>query len=358
MSAQNATSSQAAIDVHAHAFLPDVYELVSAHPLLREAERLDRRRFGNESSTVNTQMISERLPLMTNLDARVESMREAGTTAQVLSVAPTQYYGWADRGLAWDLAQATNEGIASLRDQRPELFTGFGVIPQQHPEDAAAALDHAVKTCDLQGVEISSFGTGRDVEIELSDRRFDEFWHTAEQSGSVVFIHPWGCTLDGRLNSWYMSNSIGQPVEHAVALGHLVFGGVLDRFPGVRIIAAHGGGYFPTHLGRADHAWRVRPEVNCAEPPSSYLSKLYFDSLVHHPEELAALVRRAGKNQVLLGSDFPFDMGSMDPLGDLKRAGLSEEANAAILSENAERLGLGPTSALAKPAIIDRNMER
>ncbi|GAA2344258.1 hypothetical protein Scani_33080 [Streptomyces caniferus] len=115
-------------------------------------------------------------------------------------------------------------------------------------------------------------------------------------------------------------------MEHAVALSHLIFSGVLDRHPGLTLIAAHGGGYLPTHIGRADHAWRARTDAaaDCAHAPSSYLRRLYFDSLVHDPHVLRELVRVAGADRVLLGSDFAFDMGAQDPVGALRAAGLSD----------------------------------
>ena len=131
-----------------------------------------------------------------------------------------------------------------------------------------------------------------------------------------MFLHPFGCSLDERLDRFYLANTVSQPAENAVALSHLIFSGVLDRHPELKVLAAHGGGYLPTSLGRSDHAWRVRPEAHgCAQPPSSYLKKLYFDSLVHSPAELRALVAAAGPEQVLLGSDYPFDMGSGPPGG-------------------------------------------
>jgi aminocarboxymuconate-semialdehyde decarboxylase len=173
----------------------------------------------------------------------------------------------------------------------------------------------------LAGVEIGSHAPGR----ELSDPAYEPFWELAAETGAIVFLHPFGCTLDERLDRWYLSNSVGQPVENAVALSHLVFAGVLDRHPGLRIVAAHGGGYLPTHLGRADHAWRVRPDArSCAHPPSHYVRRLWFDSLVHDPSVLRELVRVAGPDRVLLGSDFPFDMGAEDPVAALRAAELPE----------------------------------
>jgi aminocarboxymuconate-semialdehyde decarboxylase len=197
------------------------------------------------------------------------------------------------------------------------------------------ALDHALRQ-GLSGVEISSHAPGR----ELSDPAYEPFWTRAEESGAVVFLHPFGCTLDERLDQWYLSNTVGQPTENAVALSHLIFSGVLDRHPGLKLIAAHGGGYLPTHIGRSDHAWSTRPDTGaaCAHPPSSYLKRLYFDSLVHDPHVLRELIRVAGADRVLLGSDFPFDMGTEDPVGALRAARLPEADFHAVRGGNAAAL--------------------
>ena len=187
----------------------------------------------------------------------------------------------------------------------------------------------------LAGVEISSFAG----DVELSDERLEPFWTRAEQLGAVIFLHPFGCSLDERLNVYYLSNTVGQPAENAVALSHLIFSGVLDRHPRLRIVAAHGGGYLPTFIGRSDHAWTVRPEAHeCANVPSSYLSRISFDSLVHTPEALRALVAAVGSDRVVLGSDFPFDMGVADPVERVEAAGLTPAEVDAILRGNAERL--------------------
>jgi aminocarboxymuconate-semialdehyde decarboxylase len=201
-------------------------------------------------------------------------------------------------------------------------------------------------------VEIGSFAaTPGDPDrstVELSDPRLEPFWRRAEELGALVFLHPFGCSLDERLDRFYLANTVSQPAENAVALSHLIFSGVLDRHPDLKVLAAHGGGYLPTSLGRSDHAWRVRPEAHgCAQPPSSYLKKLYFDSLVHNPAELRALVAAAGPQQVLLGSDYPFDMGSDRPVAEVIDALLPPADEVRVLAGNAAALGITPASALA-----------
>jgi aminocarboxymuconate-semialdehyde decarboxylase len=245
------------------------------------------------------------------------------------------------------VCRAANRAIADLVTARPDRLLGLGLVPLQHPDLCVEALEDAVLAHGLAGVEISSHApavtepaAGRRG-IELSDERLDPFWARAEQLGAVVFLHPFGCTLDERLDRFYLSNTVGQPVENAVALSHLVFGGVLDRHPGLRIVAAHGGGYLPTYLGRSDHAWRVRPEARgCRDLPSSYLSRIWFDSLVHTPDALRRLIEVVGADRVLLGSDYPFDMGVEDPVAHLAAAGLPADQTAAVAGGNAVRLGL------------------
>jgi aminocarboxymuconate-semialdehyde decarboxylase len=217
----------------------------------------------------------------------------------------------------------------------PDRLIGLGLVPLQHPSRIVECLDDAVLGRGLGGVEISSFAG----DVELSDERLEPFWARAEELGCVVFLHPFGCSLDERLDRFYLSNTVGQPTENAVALSHLIFSGVLDRYPGLKIVAAHGGGYLPTVIGRSDRAWRVRPEAHgCEHAPSSYLSRIWFDTVVHDVRTLRALVEVAGASQVMLGSDFPFDMGLDDPVAEVRGAGFGEDVLRGILGENADSL--------------------
>ncbi|WP_328630941.1 amidohydrolase family protein [Streptomyces sp. NBC_00356] len=306
------------IDVHAHVLLPEIESLVDGLPGHAEAKALDARRNGPEALKVSGRMIGERFARLTDVSARLAAMDAQGVDVQLVSPSPSHYHYWADEAAAEKVYRLANEATAAHCSAAPDRLRGLGLVPLQHPEQAVRALDHALEQ-GLLGVEISSHAPGR----ELSDPAYEPLWARAEETGALVFLHPFGCTLDERLDQWYLSNSVGQPTENAVALSHLIFSGVLDRHPGLRIIAAHGGGYLPTHIGRADHAWRARADAQaCRETPSSYLKRLYFDSLVHDPYVLRELVRAAGADRVLLGSDFPFDMGSEDPLGALRAAEL------------------------------------
>jgi aminocarboxymuconate-semialdehyde decarboxylase len=307
------------VDAHAHVLLPEIEQAVAGRPGLLELRALEDRRNGPAALAVNGPMIAERLPRLTRVDARLADMDAAGVDVQIVSPSPSHYHYWADADLARTVCRLAAEGVAAHCAQAPDRLHGLGLVPLQHPGLMSEALDHALGL-GLKGVVISSHAPGR----ELSDPAYEPFWAHAAATGAVVFLHPFGCTLDERLDRFYLSNIVGQPVENAVALSHLIFAGVLDRHPGLKILAAHGGGYLPTYTGRADHGWRVRPDARgCAEPPSAYLRRIWFDSLVYEPAALRALIDAAGVSQVLLGSDHPFDMGVADPL-DRARAALGD----------------------------------
>jgi aminocarboxymuconate-semialdehyde decarboxylase len=323
------------VDVHAHVLIPEVEALVADLPGLAEARALDVRRNGPAAQAVSGPMVRERVPILTDVRLRLAAMDAQGVDVQLVSPSPSHYHYWADEETAEKLYRLAGEATAAHCAQAPDRLRGLGLAPLQHPEQAVRALEHALDQ-GLLGVEISSHAPGR----ELSDPAYEPFWKRAEETGAILFLHPFGCTLDERLDQWYLSNTVGQPTENAVALSHLIFSGVLDRHPELKLIAAHGGGYLPTHIGRSDHAWSARSDAGagCAHLPSSYLKRLYFDSLVHDPQVLRALIGAVGADRALLGSDFPFDMGTDDPVGALRAAGLSDPDFHAVRGGNAAAL--------------------
>ncbi|SOE03330.1 amidohydrolase family protein [Blastococcus haudaquaticus] len=333
------------VDVHAHALLPEVEAVVAGAEGLAGHRALDARRNGAGSMSVSGAMIAERWEQLTDGARRMADMDAAGVDVQVISPSPSHYHYWADRDLARMVWTTANQRIAELVAEHPDRLSGLGLVPLQHPDLCVEALDDAVER-RLIGIEISSFAPGHPAgtpAVELSDARLDPLWARAAELDVVVFLHPFGCSLDERLDRFYLSNTVGQPVENAVALSHLVFSGVLDRHSGLRVVAAHGGGYLPTYLGRSDHAWTVRSEARgCEQLPSSYLKRMWFDSLVHTPEALRALVQAVGADRVVLGSDYPFDMGVADPVGRVLAAGLGDAVDQAVLGVNASALGLLP----------------
>lgn len=322
------------VDVHAHVLLPTLHAEIErrAPAEVAAAAELDGRRNGAASQRVSGPMVAARIPRLVEVNERVRVMDEQGVDRQWVSASPNHYYPWADEELAVYACTEANRLIAEHVGHKPQRLVGLGLVPLQWPERAAELLDDAVITHGLLGVEISS-GAG---DVELSDERLEPFWARAAELGAPVFIHPFGCTLDERLDRFYLANTVGQPTENAVALSHIIFSGVLDRHPNLRIVAAHGGGYLPTAIGRSDHAWRVRPDAQgCSLPPSQYLTKIWFDTVVHDPRALRQLIEVAGSSQVVMGSDYPFDMGSEDPVGFIRTSGLPVDVERAVLGENA-----------------------
>ena len=329
------------IDVHAHALLPAVQQEVAKLPGHERQQQLDLKGSGTESTAVNRAQLGRLGPLLIDPALRLAAMDTAGVDLQVISPMPLYHY-WADRAVALRLTRLTNEGITELVAAAPDRFIGLGTVPLQHPDLAIDELTHAVNDLGLRGVQIGTSAGG----LELADEALEGFWARAAELSAAVFIHPWGCSLGERLDRYYLANTVGNPVETAVALSHIVFSGLLDRHPDLRLLAAHGGGYLPTYLGRSDHAWQVRPEAHrSAEPPSNYLRRIFFDSLVYTPQALRHLVEAVGPDRVVLGSDYPFDMGVADPVDRLLAAGLNPTDTDRIRGTNALHL-LGLTAPL------------
>ena len=323
--------------MHAHALIGAAEDIAHQHERWRREAQEAALLAGKESSEHNRRLMQTAyLAGLTRVEARLASMDAMGIHIQAVSPVPMQYHYWAEGEVAEKIVAAANEGIAEFCTRQPERFVGLGTVAMQIPALAVTQLEHAILKLHLKGVIVSTAVNG----AELADQRFEVFWTKAEELGAVVFIHPMGCSLGTRLTPYYLSNVIGNPAETTVALAHLIFSGIFDRHPRLKVVAAHGGGYFPFYTARFDHGWRVRPEAHtCAEAPSNYLKKIWFDSLVYEPTQLEYLIRRAGPSNVVLGTDFPFDMGMEDPLGLLHSiSGLSDADRALIGGGNASRL--------------------
>ena len=334
------------VDFHCHVLTLAVESLVAECPEKRAEPAAMLKSIGAASiDHNNTLMLPAAFPRLTRVEDRLADMDAMGVDIQVLSPSPSQYYYWTDPDLARDVVHIQNEYIAETCARHPDRFRGLGTIALQHPALAAEQLRDAMKRLDLKGVEISTLVNDKDLDAaELA-----LFWAAAEELGAIIFIHPFGTTLGTRLNRHYLSNIIGQPLETTVALSHLIYGGVLDRHPGLRIVAAHGGGYLPSYCGRSNHGHDVRPEArtHARWQPVDYLRGIWFDTLVYEPQALRHLIDVVGVSQLVVGSDYPFDMGHNSPHELLAAtAGLSHAERAAILGGNAASLlGLNPPPA-------------
>jgi len=243
--------------------------------------------------------------------------------------------------LAVQIVKIQNEKLAELCASRPDRFAGFASLTLQAPDLAVQELETAVKKQGLKGAAIGGVVNG----VEFSDPKFHPVWAKAEELGVPLFIHPQGVPeLSKRLsgNGW-LGNTIGNPLETTIALSHLIFEGTFDRFPGLKVIAAHGGGYLPSYADRSDHACMVgpkgcNPDVKLAKAPTEYLKQIYFDSLVFSPEAIRHLVTQVGASQIVLGSDYPYPW-QLQPVDHIfASASLSDDDRADILGRTAARL--------------------
>jgi aminocarboxymuconate-semialdehyde decarboxylase len=328
------------IDIHGHLLVPEANALADGHQCEAADAAAERASFGAASIAVNQAQIRRVWPQLTSVERRLADLDAIGVDVQVVSPMPMHRY-WAGPELAVTLTTVTNEAVAAHCAGGAGRLYGLGTLPLQHPGLAVRELERAMTELGLKGVSVSTNVDGR----ELADPAFDPVWEAAAGLGAVVFVHPWGCSLGTRLGAHFLGNTFGQPAETALALSHLVFAGTLDRHPGLRLLAAHGGGFLPTYIGRSDHAWSQRPDARgCAGPPSSYLRRIWYDALVYTPQALRHLVEVAGADKVVLGTDYPFDMGVTDPVERAAAAALPAADLTAILSGNAAAL-LGLTTA-------------
>lgn len=322
------------IDMHAHLAVPKAEVLLAGEAGLAAEQALEQINHSEASLAVNRAQLARCVPRMSEVSLRLADMDAMGVDLQAVSPMPMHHY-WTGRDLAAKWARTVNEGVADHCAQAPDRLVGIGTVPLQHPDLAVAELRHAHGVLGLRGVTVSTTVDGR----ELADPEHEAFWAAAAELGLPVLIHPWGCSLGPRLAAHYLGNTIGQPVETTVALAHLILGGVLDRHPALRLVAAHGGGYLGAFTGRADHAWHARPDArSCAEPPSSYLRRLWFDSLVYTPAALEQLAAAAGADRIVLGTDYPFDMGVTDPVARLDATALDSDSRALIRGTTAAEL--------------------
>jgi aminocarboxymuconate-semialdehyde decarboxylase len=258
---------------------------------------------------------------------------------EVLSINPFWYRK--DRETAAEIVRVQNEKLAELCASRPDRFAAFASLALQFPDLAVQQLEIAVKELGLRGAAIGGSVLGED----FSNPKFHPVWEKAEELGAVLFIHPQSTPqLATRFkgNGW-LSNIIGNPLDTTIALQHLIFEGTLDRFPGLKIIAAHGGGYLGSYAPRSDHACFVspqncNPDIKLKKKPSEYLNQLYFDALVFTPEALRHLVAQVGASQVMLGTDHPIPWEEHPVDHVFATTTLSNEEMAAILGGNAARL--------------------
>jgi aminocarboxymuconate-semialdehyde decarboxylase len=304
------------VDIHAHTIVPEAAAVIN-HPL--EAPGL----------------------LWSNVGDRIAEMDAEGVDVEALSINPFWYR--AERDAAAELIKIQNEKLAEFCAATPDRFVAFATVALQHPQLAVEQLQYAIKTLGLRGLSIGGSVAGQ----ELADPKFHPVWAKAEELGILVFMHPLGTRElepSGRLGgSGLLTNTIGNPLETTIALSHLIFEGTLDRFPGLKICAAHGGGFLPSYANRSDAVCTTFPNRVGPLPkkkPTQYLKdgQLYFDSIMFTGEAMRHLIAETGIGQVILGTDYPFPWNRVPVDHILSIPGLSEDDRIAILGGTAAKL--------------------
>jgi aminocarboxymuconate-semialdehyde decarboxylase len=325
------------IDIHCHYLNPEVAAKVAP---LGPTQHDPLFSFSNAATReVNANQVQERRPKLTSIDVRLADMDRMGIDMQAVSPAPNQLVYWCDAGMGAEIARAVNDRLAAVVAEHPDRFVALGTIPLQDVELAVVELERCVKQLGLRGVEILPNVNGRD----LTDPALglEKFFARAEALGIVIFMHPLGFTQGERLRDHYFNNVIGNPMETTIAASHLIFDGVLDRHPKLKIVLPHAGGFLAHYWARMDHAHRARPDCRTVirKPPSSYLAKMYFDTIAFDPRMLRHMIDRYGADHVLLGTDYPYDMGETDPVGAIAKVPrLAHAEREAIEGGNAARL--------------------
>jgi aminocarboxymuconate-semialdehyde decarboxylase len=323
------------IDIHSHIAIPQAAEFVKPHldpatiPLINFA--------APQTRAINARQDSDRRALMTGHKERLADLDAMGIDLQLVMCPPPQCYYTVPLDIAVKAARIINDGVAAYVAARPDRFVALGTVPMPDGNEAARELERCMTQLGFKGVQILTNVAGQ----EISDPAFAPFWKKAEELGAVVLIHPNGFTEARRFSRFYFNNIIGNPLETTIALHCLIFDGVLERHPDLKIIAVHGGGFLGAYPGRIDHAWGARSDAkgDLPKPPSTYLKKIYVDTVVFSPDQLSALVATFGIDHVLMGTDYPYDMAEYEPLQHLAATGsLDAAARAAIAGGNAKRL--------------------
>ena len=315
---------QLVIDMHAHCQFPEIMSLIKDRPELGGKNPFSHGGWGKEQ----------------DIEERLNAMNVMGVDIQILSISVFHHHHWAEYSLAEDLCQIQNEKMTEICALYPDRFVPLSIVALQHPELAATQLEYNVKEMGHRGAMITAALDGE----ELSDERFHPFWVKAEELDVPIFIHPRHFREGAPRfkGQGFLSNIIGNPLDTTVALAHLIYEGTLDKFPNLKIVAAHGGGFLASNIGRFDHGHNSDDRGGRGaekKAPSEYLNQIYFDTVVFGSENLHHLIRECGAGQLVLGTDYPAGMSNINPVAHLLSVeGLSDEDIESILSGTVKKL--------------------
>ena len=324
-----------AIDVHTHVEFAGTFDILKK----RYSEEEIFNRFvasvtGRRSAEINRGKVSAIRDALRDPQKKIRDMEEQAIGISVLSSTPFAFFYEVEDDLAVELARFQNDHLARMVEKYPDRFAAIATLPLQVPGEALKELERAAKQLHLRGVEIGSHVSQR----ELGDEAFWPIYKELEDLDLPIFIHPHHVAGLDRLLNFYLNNLIGNPLDTTIAAANLIFSGVLEKYPRLKIILAHAGGQFPYIIGRMEHGYQVRPE--CQEKvhksPLAFFKSFYFDIITHNPDALRYLISLAGSDHVLLGSDYPYDMGDLNPVQTVSQlSGIKVKDRQKILRENA-----------------------
>jgi aminocarboxymuconate-semialdehyde decarboxylase len=328
------------IDVHAHYVPADALQTASEigarHGLKMQKDDRGRAVVSRGGKPFLTQLKAE----FFDLDLRLSIMDQQGVDMQVMSPASSYFFYWLPIDESLEYARWLNDRLAEAVAQHPKRLLALASVPLQEGEKAAVELERAMGKLGLRGAEIASNVNGR----YLDDPGFDPFWQAAQALGALIFVHPSQVLGSDRMKEHNLANLIGNPTDTSLTFARIIFGGVLERYPRLKFLLAHGGGFLPYTWGRLERGYRIQDSTaaKISRPPSEYVKLLYFDTITHSHMALEYLVQTFGAEHVLLGSDYPYDMGDPEPVAALRTSRLDKEQMDRITRANAcKLLGIG-----------------
>ncbi len=325
------------IDIHCHYLNLEVQAKTAP---MNPAQYDPARVYANElTREVNLKQMKDRGPKLSTIEVRLKDMDRMGIDIQAVSPAPNQLSYWAEPGLGLEISRLVNDRLAEIVATWPDRFVGLGTVPLQNVDMAVAELERCVNELGLRGVEVNPNVNGMD----LTDPRLnlDRFFAKVQELGVIIFMHPLGFTQGERFRDHYFNNVIGNPLETTTAVSHLIFDGVMERHSKLKIVLPHAGGYLAHYWARMDHAHRARPDCHTVikKAPTSYLRKFYFDTITFDRDMLRHMIDKWGDDHVVLGTDYPYDMGEVNPVGLIESvARLTRAEKDRIMGGNAARL--------------------
>ncbi len=321
------------IDVHSHYVTEECFRALSER---KDGRNIVQESSAGESGRWNQQLFERLRDKLSDIPTRIRDMDRTRVAVQILSPSPIMLYYWTDVVTGTTLSRLQNERISEICRQYPDRFVGLGTVSMQDVNAAVQELERASQELDLRGVMVSSNVNGKDLDEPV----FFPFFEKCQSLNLLILVHPHDTAASERMQQFYLTNLIGNPLDTTIAAARIVFSGLLEKLPDLKICFAHGGGHLPYIMGRIEHGYLVRPECKAEiqRSPWEYFRRIYFDTITHYPPALEYLIRTAGSERVLMGSDYPYDMGDEDPVASVRNLSIPETDKKKILGENLSRL--------------------